>query len=81
MSYRDRFSKDPSICNGETVIKGTRVPVRVILSHLAGEDSIEEILTNYPSISADDVKAVIAFAAASAAEDEPSSTLDPSRLV
>jgi uncharacterized protein (DUF433 family) len=45
--------------------------VRVVLGYLAHGESVEAILREFPSLHADDVRAVIAFAAASAAEDLP----------
>ena len=71
MKYEDHIVRDPSVCGGEPVIKGTRVTVRTILSSLAEGARVEEILKDFPTLSADDVRAVIAFAAASAEEDLP----------
>lgn len=71
MSYQERFTRDPAICGGEPVIKGTRVTLRTILASLATGDSPEDILCDFPSLTAEDIKAVIAFAAASAEEDLP----------
>lgn len=69
--YADRTIRDPKICGGEPVFRGTRVTLRTVLASLAEGDSIEEILTDFPSLNADDVRAAIAFAAASAHEDLP----------
>jgi uncharacterized protein (DUF433 family) len=69
--YADRFVRDPRICGGQTVIKGTRVILRTVLASLADGDSVEEILKEFPSLTPEDMRAVIAFAAASAAEDLP----------
>ncbi len=69
--YADRIVRDPSVCGGEPVIKGTRVTVRTILASLAEGGNVEEILADFPTLSAEDVRAVIAFAAASAGEDLP----------
>lgn len=63
--------RDPAVCGGQPVIKGTRVLVRVLLSYLAHGESTATILKEFPSIGEDDLRAVIAFAAASAAEDLP----------
>ena len=62
---------DPSICGGQPVIRGTRVLLRVILGHLAHGASVEDIQQDFPSLKAEHIRAVIAFAAASAAEDLP----------
>jgi uncharacterized protein (DUF433 family) len=59
------------ICRGEPVFKGTRVTLRTVLASLADGDSVEEILADFPSLKPEDVRAAIAFAAASAEEDLP----------
>jgi uncharacterized protein (DUF433 family) len=69
--YSDRIVRDPRICGGQAVIKGTRVTLRTVLASLADGNSVEEILEDFPSLKPEDIWAVIAFAAASAEEDEP----------
>jgi uncharacterized protein (DUF433 family) len=69
--YQDRIIRDTQICGGEAVIKGTRVPVRTILASLAEGDRTDDILKDFPTLTEEDVRAVIAFAAASAEEDLP----------
>ena len=71
MNDTERIVRDPHICGGEPVIKGTRVTVRTILASLAEGARIEEILADFPTLTEEDVRAVIAFAAASAEEDLP----------
>lgn len=58
-----RIIIDPSICHGKPIIRGTRTPVTVILNALAGGDSFEILQKEY-DVSADDIRACIAFAAA-----------------
>ena len=74
-NYEKHFHRDQKICGGQLVIKKTRVPVRTILASLAEVASIEEILVDFPTLEEADVKAVIAFAAASVQEDLPISEL------
>lgn len=71
MQYEGRFVRDPGVCGGETVIRGTRVTLRTILASLAEGATAAEILADFPTLTEDDLRAVIAFAAASAAEDLP----------
>ena len=59
----ERITIDQNICNGKPTIKGTRITVQTILDFLSSGDSNEEILKQYPSIDADDIKACIKFAA------------------
>jgi uncharacterized protein (DUF433 family) len=68
-SYSDRIVKDPTVCGGSPVIKGTRIRIKVILDNLAEGQSTEEIIKSYPGLSHDDVEAVIVFAAASITDD------------
>jgi uncharacterized protein (DUF433 family) len=71
MNYDAYIVRDASICGGEPVVKGTRVTVRTILSSLAEGASIQEILDDFPTLTEQAVRAVIAFAATSAEEDLP----------
>jgi uncharacterized protein (DUF433 family) len=71
LNYQKHFSRDPKICGGQLIIKGSRVPVRIILASLAEGASNEEIQADFPTLKEADVKAVIAFAAASVQEDLP----------
>jgi uncharacterized protein (DUF433 family) len=71
MTYQDKIVRDPRICGGQPVIKGTRVLVRVILGYLAHGEPVATVLKEFPSLTEADVRAVIAFAATSAAEDLP----------
>jgi len=71
MDYLDRITRDPEICGGEPVIRGTRVTLRTILASLAEGDSQDDLLKDFPTLTEADVRAVIAFAAASAEEDLP----------
>lgn len=63
--------KDPTVCGGQAVIKGTRVTLHTLLASLSEGDSIEEIVDDFPTVSVEAIRAVIAFAAASAREDLP----------
>lgn len=71
VTYQDRIVRDPAICAGQPIIRGTRVLVRVVLGYLAHGETTERILSEFPSLAEEDVRAVIAFAAASAGEDLP----------
>lgn len=71
MDYQRRIIRDPKVCGGEPVIKGTRVTLRTVLASLAEGVTIKELLADFATLSEDDVRAVIAFAAASAEEDLP----------
>lgn len=71
MDYQSHIIRDPAICGGEPVVRGTRVTVRTILASLGEGASVEEILKDFPTLSEQAVRAVIAFAAVSTEEDLP----------
>lgn len=71
MIYDNIIVRDPRICGGEPIIKGTRVTIRTILACLAEGAGTEEILDDFPTIKESDLRAVIAFAATAAEEDLP----------
>lgn len=69
IKYEEKIVKDPKICGGAPIIKGTRVRVKVILDNLAEGHTAEQIVKSYPSLTYEDIRAVIAFAAASFKDD------------
>ena len=71
MDFAKYFQRDPRVYGGETVITGTRVTLRTVLASLAEGSSFDEILKDYPSLSEDQLRAVVAFAAATTQKDLP----------
>jgi len=63
LNWRERITSDPLICHGKACIKGTRIMVSVILENLADGLCESEILKSYPSLSSEDIKAAVAYAA------------------
>ncbi|MFB6350308.1 MAG: DUF433 domain-containing protein [Bradymonadaceae bacterium] len=63
MDWRDRIEVDPEICHGKARITDTRIPVSIILDNLAAATSIDDLLDSYPSLTEEDVRAAIAYAA------------------
>lgn len=68
MEWRERISIDPSVCHGQACIKGTRIPVAVVLDNLAAGLSADEIAASYPPLGVEDVRAAAAYAAELARE-------------
>jgi uncharacterized protein (DUF433 family) len=60
----DRISIDPNICHGQACIKGTRIPVHQIVRMLANNDTVEDLVAEYPSLSREDILACLDYAAA-----------------
>ena len=71
MNYRERIVRNAGVVGGEPVFKGTRVTLRTVLASLAEGATTAEILSDFPTLSEEDVRAAIAFAARSAQEDLP----------
>ncbi len=69
--YNQYFERRREICGGALVVKGTRVTVRTLLASLAEGATAEEILADFPTVTPEALRAVVAFAAASAEEDLP----------
>jgi len=57
-----RISSSPTVCHGKPVISGTRVLVSTILGALAGGDSFDDVLEDYPNITREDIVAALQFA-------------------
>ncbi|HEX8692319.1 MAG TPA: DUF433 domain-containing protein [Longimicrobium sp.] len=63
MDYQDRITIDPEVRFGKPCVRGTRITVGDVLSYLAGGMSEDEILSDFPQLSRDDIRACLAFAA------------------
>ena len=68
MDWRERITVDPAICHGQACIKGTRIMVSLVLDNLAASVTPDDVLRSYPSLSAVDIQAAIAYAAELARE-------------
>ncbi|HIM16470.1 MAG TPA: DUF433 domain-containing protein [Dehalococcoidia bacterium] len=62
MEWRERIAGDPKVLMGKPAIKGTRISVELIIDLLANGWSHEEILRNYPHVSAEDIAACLHYA-------------------
>jgi uncharacterized protein (DUF433 family) len=58
----ERITVQPDLCNGKPVIRGTRITVQTVLEFLAAGDSVEDVLAEYPSLTAEDVRACLDYA-------------------
>ncbi len=63
MTWQERLSVDPRICHGKVCIRGTRIMVSIILDNLAAGVSEDELLRSYPSLTRDDIRAAMQYAA------------------
>ena len=68
--FLERISTDPKVMAGKPVIRGTRVPVEVIVRMVAQGVPREEILREYPHLEPEDIQAALLYAAAVVADEE-----------
>ncbi|BCW94549.1 MAG: DUF433 domain-containing protein [Fimbriimonadales bacterium] len=61
--WADRIVVDPALHHGEPCVRGTRVPIAVVLGSLAQGLSPEAIIREYPALTPDDIQACLAYAA------------------
>ena len=61
--WKEHISIDPRVCHGQPCIKGTRIMVWIAVECLANGDSVDDVLAAYPSLTRDDVRAALAYAA------------------
>ncbi|MBF0429552.1 MAG: DUF433 domain-containing protein [Magnetococcales bacterium] len=79
MNWHDHITTDPNICHGQACIRGTRIPVFVILDNLAMNLSPKEILQSYPSLTEEAICAATSYAAFLAREKFSSKKRYPPR--
>ena len=70
-NYADYFERRTELCGGALIVKGTRVTVRTLLASLAEGATEAEVMADFPTVTHDGLRAVIAFAAAAAGNDLP----------
>ncbi len=59
----ERIEINPAVMLGKPVIRGTRIPVELLLRKLSEGATTEELLDAYPRLSAEDIRAALAYAA------------------
>ena len=64
-----RISVNPNICHGKACIKGTRIPVHIILDLLSAGETVGNILEAYPQVTKEDVHECLLYAAVLASEE------------
>jgi len=65
-----RIEVNPKVMVGKPVIKGTRIPVELILRLLAQGITVEELLEDYPHLAKEDIQAALLYAAGVLADEE-----------
>ncbi len=62
--YQERIIVDPEILVGKPVVKGTRIPVELVLERLAQDFDVQALLESYPRLSEEDIRACLEYARA-----------------
>ena len=65
--WQDRISINPKVLHGRACIRGTRIPVSVVLDNVAAGLDTSGIIQSYPTLTADDIRAALSYAAELAA--------------
>lgn len=61
--HYDRISVNPNVMVGKPVVKGTRIPVYAVLDQLSVELDLKDLFEAYPSLTEEDVRACLRYAA------------------
>ena len=64
-----RITADPASFGGKPIIRGMRISVEFVLSFLAQGETAQSILTDYPELESEDIRACLAYAHAVVAHD------------
>ena len=64
----EHITSDVKVCGGEPCVKSTRIPVHVVLSHLAAGDAVKQVLQDFPNLTEADVRACLEYASYLATE-------------
>ncbi len=70
MKLAERIEANPEVMLGKPVIRGTRVPVELLLRRISEGATEENLLASYPHLTRDDIRAAVAFAADTIAYEE-----------
>lgn len=63
LNWHDRVHSDPKVLAGKAIVRGTRIPVDLILERLGAGESVADLVAAYPRLTPDDVHAALTFAA------------------
>ena len=62
--YNERIIVDPDILVGKPIVKGTRIPVELVLKRLAQDFDVQKLLEAYPRMTEEDIEACLEYARA-----------------
>jgi uncharacterized protein (DUF433 family) len=81
MDWRERITIEPGKRSGKPCVRGTRITVADILSYLAGGETEDSLLKEFPQLSREDVRAALAYAADSERHTKLLAAADEHRLL
>lgn len=67
---KERIVLNPAVLVGKPVVRGTRIPVYLVLERLADDFDLESLFADYPRLTLEDVRACLAYAAALIANED-----------
>ena len=62
IQWQDHIESSPEVMKGKPRVKGTRIPVSLILGYLASGTSPDEIIEEFPDLTAEDISACLVYA-------------------
>lgn len=68
---QDLIVRDPDVCHGQAVVRGTRIMVSIILDALADGMTEQEIIAEYPTLTTEGIRAAAAYGAELARDEYP----------
>ncbi|MGA2267820.1 MAG: DUF433 domain-containing protein [Bryobacteraceae bacterium] len=69
MKFPARIESKPAVMMGKPCVKGTRIPVYLLLEKMAAGETFERLVAAYPQITVEDLRACLEYAAALAADE------------
>jgi uncharacterized protein (DUF433 family) len=63
MARLTRITADPRVCGGQPCVRGLRIPVALVLKHLAAGQTPEQVLAEYPELQLEDIHECLRYAA------------------
>ncbi|MGI9088817.1 MAG: DUF433 domain-containing protein [Chthoniobacterales bacterium] len=60
----ERIELNARVCNGKPVVRGTRIPVHVLIEQIAAGKTWEYLLSGYPGLTREDIQAALLYASA-----------------
>ncbi len=62
VDWKRYIVSDPEVLRGKPRLKGTRIPVGLVLGYLAGGESVEDIVAQFPDLTPDQIAACLDYA-------------------